>query len=75
MSRFDCAEGASKGAQKFFSTLRPVASLQRQNSRLTALRQLPLRTLRFPGRVPEKHSHRAAGGILMFNLRHYLNLN
>jgi acyl-CoA thioesterase len=42
------------GAQKSFSTLQRLAALQRQNSRLTALKQLTLRPLRFAGRVPRK---------------------
>ena len=42
-----------------FSTLQRLAPLQRQNSHLTALRQLPLRPLRFAGRGPEKSSNRA----------------
>ena len=44
--------GRFAGAEEFFSALRPFASLQRQNPRPSA-RQLPLRTLRFPGRVPD----------------------
>jgi hypothetical protein len=48
------------GAHKSFSTLQRLAPLQRQNSRLKPLRQLPLRPLRFDGRVPEKSSNRAS---------------
>jgi hypothetical protein len=44
-----------------FSTLQRLAPLQRQNSRLSALRQLPLRSLRFNGKVPEKSPMRALG--------------
>jgi len=36
-------------AHESFSTLQRLAQLQRQNSRLTALKQLPLRPLRFAG--------------------------
>jgi hypothetical protein len=48
------------GAHTSFSTLQRLATLQRQNSRLTALKQLPLLPLRFDGRGPEKHVNRAA---------------
>jgi hypothetical protein len=47
------------GAHKPFSTLRRIAMLQRQNSRQMALKQLPLRPLRFGGRVPEKSLNHA----------------
>jgi hypothetical protein len=46
-------------AHKSFSTLQRLASLQRQNSRLTVLKQLPLRSQRFDGRGPEKPLNRA----------------
>ena len=55
-AREDCLTGA----QKSFSTLHRLAPLHRQNSRLTALKQLPLQPLRFAGRVPEKSSNRAS---------------
>jgi hypothetical protein len=47
------------GAHKSFSTLRRLAPQQRQNSRLMALKQLPLLPLRFDGRGPEKPLNRA----------------
>ncbi len=43
-------------AHKAFSTPQRLAALQRQNSRLTALRQLPLRPLRSPAGCPKNLS-------------------
>ena len=47
---------ASLALTKFFSTPQRLAALQRQNSFLASLRQLPLRPLRLPAGCPKNLS-------------------
>jgi len=58
-------------AHESFSTLQRLAKRERQNSRLAALKQLPLRPLRFAGRGPEKTSNSAPEVRLQAKLSHY----
>jgi hypothetical protein len=49
-----CVAGWISGAHEAFSTLHVSLRSTGKNSRLTALKQLPLQLLRFDGRRPRK---------------------